>query len=52
MIDRVYDQVFIQLIRDYKFVIKNSRSNIQLKMKVISIMSWQTGLTGICQAKI
>ena len=52
MTDKVYDQVFTQLIRDYKFVIKNGRSNIQLRMKVISVMSWQTGLMGICQAKI
>ena len=40
-----------KIARGYEFVIRDDNSVIQLRMKVIDVMSWRTGLMGICQAK-
>lgn len=52
MTDQAYDLVLTQLAGSYEFIIRDDRSGIQLRIKAIGSMLWQTGLLGIHQARI
>ena len=41
---QAYDKVLIQLARSYKFLLRDNKLDIQLRMKTIGVVSWWTGL--------
>ena len=47
----MYNQVLIELLGDYKFFMKDDELGLQLRMKAISVIFWQTGLTDICRGR-
>ena len=46
-----YDQVLTQLVRQYKFVIRDNGLGIQLMMKTLSTMSCQICLTDVYETR-